>query len=336
MGKNHYVIIGSGAAGSSAAFAIKNHDSSAGVTILTREPHPTYYKCDLTEYLCGNLTQEQLFCYSLDAFVDAGIRLRMMQKVIALDPENQYVYLAHRERIKYDKLLLATGVVSYVPPVFGQYYPFLNHLSTLTDADRFRSNKKCLQKSLIIGGGLTALKLALALKTMGTEVDYLMLKKQTCKLLLKEEDYSRIAGILDQEEINMLPTNSLTKVEQQGEKYVVTFTSGKKKTYTSIFIAAGVRPRIQLAVKTGITCDWGILVNEYFETSHRNIYAAGDVAQIYNPEIGDYWVNFGWPNACEQGLIAARNMIGNKEKYDLKKVNIFNIRGNTIQFKNWQ
>ena len=81
---------------------------------------------------------------------------------------------------------------------------------------------------------------------------------------------------------------------------------------------------------------FGILVNPQLKTSENDIYAAGDCVEIYHPGVKDYWINFGWPNALEQGAIAGKNMTGEDEEYKIHDTIIFNLMGKPLKARWWE
>lgn len=337
MAKNkRYVIIGSGAAGSNCALKLREIDRSASIILISKEPYNFYHKFAMTGYISGKISKEALFEENITKFINEHITVRLSQAVTHIDTENKAVFLSHREKISYDKLLIATGVNSYIPPAYKNFAPMFTFLNNLEDADQLRENKEVLKSTLIIGGGLSSIKIALAFKTMGNSVDYLLYRRKTIKLLADEAAIETIEKTLLKEDIAIFEDTNIQYISGTDKGYTVTFFSGRKKTYSAILALFGVQPNIELAQKAGIKCEFGVLVNEYFETNKKDIYAAGDIAQIYNPTIRNYWVNFGWPNAVIQGKIAAKNMCGVKTEYDTNRVNVFDIKGTKIKFKNWE
>lgn len=337
MSKNHYVIVGSGAAGSNAAFRLKKLEPKAQVTVLSDEAFSLYQKMDLANYLCGQVKKKSLFQDYPEKFVKAGIQLRLSQPVIKIDAEKKQIFLAHKETLNYSKLLLATGVHAVIHP---KYRPFSEHLTLfncLEDVVKLKMSPEVLEKPLILGGSLTGVRLALALSAAKKPVKYLLFKKMTGNLLAGADDFSSVKNALNKKNIQVLEDVDVRQIKKMAEGgYQVTFTDGHVLDSSVVFAAFGVAPNIGLAKEAGLDCDLGILVNKYLETSHKDIYAAGDIAQIFNPKLGDYWVNFGWPNAVKQGKVVADNMSGKKKAYDPTAVNVFAIDGAKIKFKNWQ
>jgi NAD(P)H-nitrite reductase large subunit len=155
-------------------------------------------------------------------------------------------------------------------------------------------------------------------------------------LVARTTDVETVRKVLKRKKIGLIENVDVQSMRKVKAGIRVRFTDNTVENYSIVFSAFGVLPNILLAQKAGMKCEQGVLVNPFFETSVQNVYAAGDIAQIYNPKLKDYWVNFGWPNAVKQGICAAKNMAGKRTPYNPKKVNIYQVEGVSIQFKDWQ
>lgn len=334
--RRRYVIVGSGAAGSHAALEIRKHDPGGSITLIGEEPHSMYHKYAMMDYLCGRIPREDLFPDPADRFVRQNIHLRLSQPVVRIEPENRRIRLAHKEHLPYDRLLIATGVRAAVHPTYRPFFPHLTFVNSLEDVEKLRHRVSLMEEPLILGGSLTAIRLAVALRAMGKPVDYLLLRKMTGNLLAGADDFLHVRELLADTGARVLEDVGIGSVSPRGRKFRVSFEGGMKRSYSCLFAGFGVQPNTELARRAGIACDQGILVNEYFETGRPGIFAAGDAAQIYHPRLKDYWVNFGWPNAVKQGALAGRNMCGEKEAYRPERVNVLALGGREITFRNWQ
>ena len=97
----------------------------------------------------------------------------------------------------------------------------------------------------------------------------------------------------------------------------------------------GLVPDIRFLARSGLTIDRGILVDEYLNAGFKGIYATGDCAQIYHPEIRDYWVSIGHDNAVELGKIAAMNLVGERERAVVDKESIYEMQGINVNTSWW-
>jgi NAD(P)H-nitrite reductase large subunit len=280
--------------------------------------------------------KNDLFHDYADRFTEKDIHLRLSQKVVSIDLKENTVHLAHREHLQYDRLLIATGVRTAIRSSYKPFAEYLTCVNSLDDVEKLKHREATLEHPLILGGSLTAIRLAVALRTMEKPVDYLLFKKMTGSLLAGADDFNRVKELLLDNGVNVFEDMDVEAVVGTEEAIRVSFSNGVKRTYTRLFAGFGVTPNAELARKANIACDQGVLVNEYFETNRAGIFAAGDVAQIYNPKLMDYWVNFGWPNAVKQGALAGQNMADVKKAYQPARANILALGGKEIMFRDWQ
>jgi NAD(P)H-nitrite reductase large subunit len=331
-----YVIIGAGAAGSHAALEIRKHDRSGSITLISEEPYSLYHKYAMMDYLCDQISKQELFQDTIGRFNARKIHLRLSQQVRRINLKKRMVHLDHRESLPYDVLLLATGVKATVHPAYRRFQKHLTCVNSLDDIEKLKARQSSLERPLILGGSLTAIRLALALRNSGNPVDYLLFHKMTGSLLAGANDFDQVRHLLKEKGVSLFEQTDITGMRGSSKGIKVSFSHGIQRVYSIVFAGFGVEPEKTLAEKTGIACEQGILVDEYFRTNHASIFAAGDVAQIYNPKLRDYWVNFGWPNAVKQGTIAGQNMSGMKKAYQPARVNVLALGGKEINFRNWQ
>jgi len=196
MKPSRFVIIGAGAAGSHAALHLRERLPLAAITLFSSEPYGFYHKFNLHRFLSGAVKKEDLFYLTHDQFGKLNIHLRLNQPVVAVEPARQRVVLDHGESVDYDKLLLATGVRPFIPPAFRRFASYLTLFGGLADAEKLLHRPERLKLPLVIGGGLTAVKLADALKTRIGSVDYVLHKALTADGLLDEKDYQTLISFL--------------------------------------------------------------------------------------------------------------------------------------------
>ncbi|MEW6602062.1 MAG: FAD-dependent oxidoreductase, partial [Nitrospirota bacterium] len=165
-----YVIIGSGVAGTTAAEKIRKHDSGGEITILTDEAVPFYSRIRLIEYLAGEADKQGIVIHKDDWYVKNNIKLALNSPVSSVDKENKKVMTADGNAHSYDRLLIATGGVSFVPPIPGSDKKGVFTLRTIRDADDIIKFAKSVKKVILIGGGVLGLEAGNSLRKTGHEV----------------------------------------------------------------------------------------------------------------------------------------------------------------------
>jgi nitrite reductase (NADH) large subunit len=166
----HYIIIGNGIAGTTAAAHIRKLDSSGEITILSQEDTPCYSRIRLIEYLSRGLDENNLVIYKEDWYKKNNINLLLSTKVSDIDKETKHVTTANGKTLGYDKLLLATGGISFVPPIKGSDKQGVFTLRTLRDAQEILKYADNVNKVLLIGGGVLGLEAGNSLRKTGLAI----------------------------------------------------------------------------------------------------------------------------------------------------------------------
>jgi len=306
----HFVIVGSGIAGLSAAETIRNRDPGAGVTMISEEAHNFYSRPGLAYLLRGDVPEKQLFIRNRDDLRALSIN-RLSARVEQLLCDSQELVLAGGSRVRYDHLLLATGALA-VPPSFpGGDLAGVVKLDGLDDTRNLLNLARRRRPAVVVGGGITALELAEGLNARGMRVHYFLRGARYWADVLDEAESKIIMERLRHEGI-VLHTNTQIKqaVGTRGRLTGVETQAGEIVPCEVLAVAIGVRPRVDLARQAGLTVDKGIVVNQFLESSRPGVYAAGDVAQV-----GQGPLDVLWPTALSQGRVAGANMAGGTVAY---------------------
>ncbi len=325
MSAKDYVIIGNGTAGLSAAEEIRKKDSNGNITIITNEKHLTYYRIKLSEGISKEFSPKELYVRDEEWYDERNIKVELNRNIKKLDTDNKLVISQDNEEIKYDKLLIATGSKSFIPPIKGSEKKGVFALRSLNDLNEIRDYFKKCTKITVLGGGLLGLEAAWAIKKLAKHVDVVEFSEQLLPRQLDEKISRKFGNILEEKDLNL--HLGVGAEEIIGDKKVegVKLSDGTTFETDSILISAGVRPRLDLVEDTDIEHDRGIKVDEFLKTNIEDVYAAGDVAEVEGMVIGL------WGISGEQGSIAGKNMVGENEKYKLSELTtMLNIAENAI------
>ncbi len=304
-----YLIIGNGVAGTSAASNIRKLDDKGEITILTDETMPFYSRIRLIEYLAETVKAEDLVIYKQDWYEKNKIKLLPGIRVTDIDKKGKTLTTSKDEKYKYDRLLLATGGYSFVPPITGSDKKGVFTLRTLKDADNIVSYIKGTKKVLLIGGGILGLEAGNSLRKTGHDV---IVAEFFPRLLPKQVDPEG-SEILKTKFDNMGFTfylgASSKEILGNDKATGLLLEDGTKIDCDSIIISTGIRPRAKLAKKLGLKINKGLPVNDSMQTEISDIYAAGDLIEHRGIFYGI------WPASQKQGEIAGKNMAGGDDKY---------------------
>ena len=318
-----YVIIGCGAAGVAAAESLRRCDPHADLLPICEEADGYYSRPGLAYYLTGEIPETQLYPFSEKDYRRLNLR-PLHARVVGIHPAEYRVELQNGKSIAYDRLLIATGASAVRADVPGQDFEGVVKLDTLDEARRILKFAHKARSAVIVGGGITALELVEGLRARGVKTHYFLRSDRYWSNVLDETESQIVEGRLKEEGVQIHYHTELAEILGKGGRVVGVRTKDGRQIPCGIAaIAIGVRQRKELAVAAGLKVDRGILVDEYLQTNHPHIYAAGDVAQVYDPFSGKSIVDSLWGPAVEQGHAAGLNMTGQKVTY-LKTV-AFNV-----------
>ncbi|MEW6185742.1 MAG: FAD-dependent oxidoreductase [Thermodesulfobacteriota bacterium] len=305
----NYIIIGNGVAGTTAAENIRKYDPQGSIKIFTDEAYPFYSRIRLIEYLADEVDLAKLQIRKSSWYETQRIQLFLKAKIANIDRDRKEVITQSGERHPFDKLLLADGSHSFVPPIPGADKSGVFTLRNIRDAEAIKAFAKGKSKALLIGGGLLGLEAANSLRKRGLKVSVVefaprLLPRQTdpaCSALLQKR----------LEEMGFSFYLGVASKEIQGEDQVrgLLLEDGRQIETDLILISAGVRPNLELARKLGLKTGKGVPVSEKMETELEDIYAAGDSIEYKGMLYGI------WPASEKQGEIAGMNMAGQDAVY---------------------
>ncbi len=305
-----YLLVGAGVAGYSAAEAIRRHDPTGQITLISDEPHPFYSRPGLAFLLTGELPEKQLFLPLADQFE------HRQSRVVALDPRQHQLTLDTGNTLIYDRLLLATGSRAVRLTVPGATLEGVVTLDNLADARRIIHLSRRAKHAVVVGGGITALELVEGLRAQRVNTHYLLRGDRYWSGVLDTAESVIIKQRLAAEGVSLHHRTQLARILGKNNRVRgIETQSGEQIQADIVAVAVGVTPNRELAALTGLQTDRGILVNEYLQTSHPDIFAAGDAAQVYDPLTGATGLDTLWPVARAQGSAAGQNMTGAQVPY---------------------
>jgi len=300
-----YVIVGNGVAGTSAAEEIRKQDHQGSIDIFSIEDKSFYYRIRLPEVVAGDIQEDTIVAKSLNWYKDQGMNLHLETQVTAIDAEKKSLVTEDGQEFIYDRLLLATGSHSFIPPIQGSDKPGVFALRTMQDVREIRKWAQGSEDAVLIGGGLLGLEAGNGLRKLGKKVTVVEVFPRLLPRQLDTKGASRLQSMLEDMGFRFCLGAKTTSIEGEHAADKVTLDDGTSLPADLILVSAGVRPNLELAQQLNLDLDKGIKVNEYLQTSRPDIYAAGDVTEFQGRVYGI------WPAAQEQGGLAGRNMTGN-------------------------
>ncbi len=331
-----HVIIGAGVAGITAARTIKELNSNAEVVVIGDELFLPYKRYLLTEFLCDSIQRDDMLFFSVKKLNELGIKLRKGEFVKSIEPSEKVIKLHHNEVVHYDKLLIATGGRPGLGLVLRPFKKHIHFYYSLYDTLILKEKLPEVHKCIVFGDGVSCLDLICVLHNLGKRVTYIT-RGERATFGLEEDDFEGdLHGFLEEKGIEIITEEQIVSVEESDQGYKVETIQQKTLTTDIVFAWDFYKPNISFIEGSAIEKKLGILVNTRLETSEKDIYSAGDCVEIYHPSIKGYWINFGLPNALEQGRVAGSNMSGQNEEYKTQEAIVFNLMGTSLKARWWR
>jgi NADPH-dependent 2,4-dienoyl-CoA reductase/sulfur reductase-like enzyme len=310
-----YVVIGSGVAAVSASDAIRSIDGENEIILVSDDPYGYYSRPGLAYFLTGELNERTLYPRTSDDLRRLKY-LFLRGHVKSIQANSHTLEIAHRNDLSYDKLLVAVGAQAVSLEVPGANLSGVFKLDHMEDAKRILKSIHRGRTAVVTGGGITALELAEGLLARGMIVHYLLRGDRYWSNVLDHQESRIVETRLKKEGVTLHHHAEIMEVmSKNGHIHEIRLQNGETLRCDLLAYAIGIRPRLELARQAGLAVDRGILVNEFLQSSEDDIYAAGDVAQAYDPMTGRSVLDSLWNPARQQGYVAGLNMAGKRTTY---------------------
>ncbi len=306
------VIVGGGAAGFAAAEMLRREGFGGSLMLVSADNEPPYDRPNCSkDYLAGSAPEDWMPLKPADFYKEHSIELQLGSEVAAIDPGPRQAALGSGRNIAFDKLLLATGAEPVRLQIPGADQPHVHVLRSLSDARAIIANATAARHAVVIGASFIGLEVAAALRTRNLDVHVVAPERRPLERILGPEFGDFIRELHEEHGVVFHLEDTVTSIEGANAK----LKSGATLPADVVVVGVGVRPRLQLAERAGVTLDRGVAVNEYLETSIPGIYAAGDIARWPDPHTGENVRIEHWVVAERQGQTVAKNMLGQKQRF---------------------
>jgi 3-phenylpropionate/trans-cinnamate dioxygenase ferredoxin reductase component len=323
-----YLLIGGGLASQRAAAGIRQYDRTGSILLVGQERHLPYDRPPLSkEFLQGKVPAEKVFLQPADFYHEKAVDLVLGQSVEHLDIVAKTVRLSGAsgsgaspsgETVRFEKALIATGGRPIRLSVPGADLKGVHYLRTFDDCQSISGEAAAGRKAVIVGGGFIGLELASSLTQRGVAVTLLERGDRIWRRFADGKLAAFFQDTCTQRGVTILTGEQLAEIRGTiGQVSSVVTASGKELPCDFVCVAVGIVPNVELAAKASLAMGDGILVNERLQTSHPDIYAAGDVIDFMDPHSLRRRRVEHWGHADAGGTLAGENMAGGAKGYDL-------------------
>ena len=308
MTRYPYLILGGGMTGDAAAHAIRDVDPNVAVGMISAEPHPPYARPPLSKGLWKGDPEDGIW----RATGTAGIDLRLGTRITAIDPRTKTLTDDRGEVVGYGKLLLATGGTPRRLPLDTEQ---IIYFRTYDDYRRLRALAHERLRFAVLGGGFIGTEIAAALRSVGRDV-VMLVPEAGLGARVFPADLSRfLVDYYGEQGVELRTGEGLAGLTPRGGKVAIKTTSGAELPVDVVVAGLGILPNVELAEQAGVRVDNGIVVDDLLRTGVPDIFAAGDVANFFNPALGTRMRVEHEDNATTMGAAAGRAMTGHGSPY---------------------
>ncbi len=314
-----FLLIGGGLAAAQCAAELRRHGAEGSVLLIGREPEPPYERPPLSkEYLRGEAERADAYVNEPSWYEQNGVELLNGRNVMSLDPEARTVKVQGGEEVGFGKALIATGANVNILRVEGAENEGIHYLRAYGNSDAIRADAEAAEHVALIGGSYIASEVAASLAARGTRCTMVMMEDVALSRTFGEEAGRWFQERLEAHGVTVHGGEELEAFEGDGRVRSIVTKSGLAVECDAVVVGAGVRPDTMLAQRAGIEIgDGGIVCDAKLRTSAEDIYAAGDCCSYESVVHGRRIHVEHWDVAMQQGMHAARNMLGEERDYDV-------------------
>jgi apoptosis-inducing factor 3 len=306
------VIIGGGAAGFAAAEMFRRVGYQNSLVMLSSDTALPYDRPNLSkDYLAGAIPFDYVPLRDQSFYEENGIEIQPGKTAVELDLRAHEVLLSGRERVGYDRLLLATGAEPVRLTIPGADQPHVHTLRSLADSDAIIAAAKTSKQAVVVGASFIGLEVAASLRARKLEVHVVAPDKRPMERILGPDMGDFIRALHEEHGVNFHLATKPKAIDK-----AVHLENGEMIEADLVVVGIGVRPRLELAENAGLRVDRGVAVDETLETSAPGIFAAGDIARWPDRHSGENIRVEHWVVAERQGQAAALNMLGERAPFD--------------------
>jgi 3-phenylpropionate/trans-cinnamate dioxygenase ferredoxin reductase subunit len=312
-----FLIVGASLAGAKAAETLRAEGFDGRLVLIGAESERPYERPPLSkDYLRGEAGRDKVYVHDENFYAEQDIELRLGRTAVELDVTAGELALDDGERLRYDRLLLATGAEPRRLSVPGAELDGIHYLRTVGDSDALRGRLDGGGSVVVVGGGWIGAEVAASARQRGLEVTIVEPQSVPLERVLGPEVGAVYRDIHAAHGVEVLSGTGVEGFEGVQAVERVRTSDGRKLDCDFVVVGVGVEPRTKLAAEAGLAIDNGVLVTTALRTSAPDVFAAGDVANAEHPFYGERIRVEHWANALNQGPAAARSMLDDPKPYD--------------------
>jgi 3-phenylpropionate/trans-cinnamate dioxygenase ferredoxin reductase component len=313
-----FLLIGGGMASAHCAAELRRRGADGSILLAGREPEPPYERPPLSkEYLRGEASREDAYVNPSGWYGENGVELLTGVNAMSLDPAARTAKLQGGEEVAFGRALLATGAMVNILRVEGAENEGIHYLRAFGNSDAIRADAEAAEHVVLVGGSYIGTEVAASLTAKGVKCSIVAIEEVALSRSFGEDAGRWFQQQLEARGVSIHGGEELDAFEGDGRVTAVLTKSGRSIECDAVVVGAGVRPDAMLAQRAGLEVEDGIVCDSKLATSAAGIYAAGDCCSYDSVVHGRRIRVEHWDVAMQQGIHAARNMLGEDRDYDV-------------------
>ena len=317
MNQSNFVILGGGmVAGYAAKQLVELGLPKGELAILSVDNAIPYERPPLSKsFLAGKDSEDAIKINPEEFYKEHGIELRLECEVGTLDVKRKRLILKNKDEFGFHKLVIATGARPRTLNIPGSRLQNLFYLRSLNDSKRIRNASAKAKHAIVIGGGFIGMEVAAVFAQNGIEVTMVLNDDRVFKRLFSPEMSSFFESYYAARGVRLITSMSVTELRGDEVLSSAVLKDGRTVQCDLVVAGIGVQPVIEVVTNSGLDLGDGIIVNEYLQTSHPDVFAAGDVVNYQDVLFSKRRRVEHWDNAVSQGQYCARSLMGDRTPF---------------------
>jgi 3-phenylpropionate/trans-cinnamate dioxygenase ferredoxin reductase component len=315
-----FLLVGGGIASAHCASELRRRGADGSVLLVGREPEPPYERPPLSkEYLRGDdgYARKDAYVHPVDWYEENEVELLSGRNVMSIDPGARTAKLQGGEEVAFGQALLGTGAIVNILRAEGAENEGIHYLRAFGNSDAIRADAESAEHVVLVGGSYIATEVAASLGARGVRCTLLMMEDATLSRTFGADAGRWFQERLESHGVTVHGGEELEAFEGDGRVRAVVAKSGLALECDTVIVGTGVRADAMLAERAGLEVADGIVCDSKLRTSVAGIYAAGDCCSYDSVVHGRRLRVEHWDVAMQQGMHAARNMLGDDADYEV-------------------
>lgn len=313
----HLVIVGAGQSAIQCITSLRKEDYPGLITLVGEEEHLPYQRPPLSKgFLEDTVSNERLYFKKLEFFVENKVQLKLGTKAEEIDIENNNIHLSDNTKLSFDKLVFATGSSVRKLDFPGKDLNSIHYLRGLDDALSIKKDLQTRQNIVVVGAGYIGLEVAAIAAKQNKSVTVIEMADRVMNRTVDPQISDYYLKLHQKNGVTFKFNTSLKEIVGASNPEKVICSDGTEVKADMVIIGAGIMPNVELAENAGLSCDNGIIVNEFGKTDHANIYACGDCTNHPNKLLNKKIRLESVHNAMEQSKTVASSIINKSIEYN--------------------